>query len=476
MKRSDNYQKYLLLRKQHPEFVYQDFSYRASGEVLEVEFTFSAGPGMDFKPRLKFHPGPGRLAATDPAKISSIVFHLGMIEMLSYWKAFCSPRAMILPFELTASQQAWWQKLYLAGLGEFLYTNGIPIPEKDFVRFDSPPGTPSIPARTETPSDAGRVLVPVGGGKDSAVSIELLKGSGMQLSPFAINPRGAIREVVAAAGFAEGSMLTLDREIDPFLLELNEHGYLNGHTPFSAMLAFASLLTARLAGIRHIALSNESSANEPSVPGTMINHQYSKSLEFERDFRTYTDLYVGGDLNYFSLLRPLNELQIAAMFSRHTQYHQAFKSCNAGSKTDRWCGICPKCLFTFIILSPFMPSNALKAIFGHDLFADASLLATLDDLTGVSPNKPFECVGTVEEVNVALAHVVACRLKQGNALPPLLNHYRQGPLYPKHVNTSLQPFMRFYGRDHFLPPFFDRLLGSALPVKGNLPCRDSPST
>jgi hypothetical protein len=208
--------------------------------------------------------------------------------------------------------------------------------------------------------------------------------------------------VIKIMGFEKEKALFMFRDIDPLLLELNNMGFLNGHTPFSALLAFLSLLAAVLRGATHIALSNESSANDPTIPHTTINHQYSKSFGFERDFRQYCTQYLCSNINYFSLLRPLNELQIAKMFATIPESFHVFHSCNAASKSDTWCRKCAKCLFTFIILSPFLPLREVEKIFGANLLEDASLGPLLDQLTGADQEKPFECVGTVREVNAAL--------------------------------------------------------------------------
>ena len=148
-----------------------------------------------------------------------------------------------------------------------------------------------------------------------------------------INPRQATLACVQMAGY-ENNFLQINRTIDSTLLDLNAKGYLNGHTPFSAMLAFYSVLLAVLSQKKHIALSNESSANEATVKNMDVNHQYSKSYEFESDFRNYISKYVNTDINYYSFLRPLSELQIAYLFAQLPSYFPVFKSCNVGSKTD----------------------------------------------------------------------------------------------------------------------------------------------
>ena len=228
----------------------------------------------------------------------------------------------------------------------------------------------------------------------------------MPAIPLIVNPRGATKECVAAAGFIEEQTAIIKRTLDPTMLQMNAEGYLNGHTPFSALLAFYTILLGFATKSKYIALSNESSANEPTVPDTEINHQYSKSVAFENDFRHYVAKYIDADIQYFSFLRPLNELQIAKLFSRAKEYRKVFKSCNAGSKTDSWCGKCPKCLFTWLALSPFISRKELTDIFGKDLLSDNNLRSVLDQLDGSVEVKPFECVGTVGEVRACVNKIL----------------------------------------------------------------------
>jgi hypothetical protein len=300
--------------------------------------------------------------------------------------------------------ETWWRKLYYHGLGEFFYQNKIEATEDDFLQFKYNSNSPeastlSYPHIENSP----RVIVPIGGGKDSVVTLEALRIE-KEVIPFIINPRGATLDCARIAGFPneEEDIVVLHREIDPQLLELNKQGYLNGHTPFSAMLSFYTLLVSYGTATRDVALSNESSANEPTIPGTKINHQYSKSLEYEDDFRYYVKTFLNDCNHYYSYLRPYTELQIAQMFARHPQYFPVFKSCNAGSKENKWCCNCPKCLFAYIILSPFIDNDTIVSIFGEDLLDKPALQQYFDELCGIAPNKPFECVGTIDEVNKAL--------------------------------------------------------------------------
>ena len=420
----DNQEKYNTLRQQHRVFTYESFGYKFDSDGMNMWFDFSVGDAIRFRPTAAI-PRRSFLAESLPREAADmLVFNIGMIELVSYWKCLCPPTVQIAPYKLDDAQLAFWRKLYYNGLGEFFYTNGIKATEQDFMTIEC------IGSRQTTAVDVplgDGYLVPVGGGKDSVVSLELLGSAGVPIRPLIMNPRGATTLCAQRAGFGPDDTLVINRTLDSTMLELNRQGCLNGHTPFSAMLAFYTLLAAALSGERNIALSNENSANEATIPGTKVNHQYSKSLEFENDFRAYVDAYVSKSFNYFSLLRPLSELQIAMLFSRHSKYFDVFKSCNAGSKQDIWCGKCAKCLFAYIILSPFIEPARLNGIFGKEMLDDPDLAAFFDDLTGRSENKPFECVGTIDEVNAALAMTIDRWYDKAESRPALLRHYHPTP-------------------------------------------------
>ena len=408
----NNHEKYLQLREQYPLFEYVDYHHEVTDEGLRVWFDFRMGD-IEFHPTALVERRP--FLAMEAGGIDRLVFDIGMVELVSYWKCACPPTVRVLCGSLTDEQTAFWRKLYWNGLGEFYYTNGISETQEAFMEVERCPGAAATFSTLHS-SLSTHYLVPIGGGKDSVVTLELLRRAGKSIRPLIMNPRGATVECARVAGFPLDEVLVIRRSIDPVLLELNKQGYLNGHTPFSAMLAFYTRLASALSGIPNVALSNENSANESTVAGSYVNHQYSKSLEFEDDFRAYAKGF-----NYFSFLRPLSELQIAMLFSRFTQYHDVFRSCNAGSKQDIWCGHCAKCLFAYIILSPFIKPARLNQIFGKSMLDDLTLKHEFEQLTGKAETKPFECVGTVSEVNQALSMAIE-RWYQTNR-PALLKDY-----------------------------------------------------
>ncbi len=393
---------YEQLREDFPVFEYSGYDFSIEEHDIQMQFHFATGE-YEFHPKMKLSLGKYAISTLCEENINGIIFQIGMIELISYWKCTCSPTLLIRSYKLDEAMQKWWKKLYFNGLGEFFYQNKIQTSEEEFLHFEFSEACPAASILTYPHiSDSSRVVVPIGGGKDSVVTLEALRKE-CQVIPFIINPRGATLDCARIAGFPnEEDIVILQREIAPQLLELNKQGFLNGHTPFSAMLSFYSLLVSYGTNTRDVALSNESSANEPTIPGTKINHQYSKTLEYEEDFRYYVKTFLNDSNHYYSYLRPYTELQIAEMFAKHPQYFPVFKSCNAGSKENKWCCNCSKCLFAYIILSPFIDNDTMVSIFGEDLLDKPEMEQYFDELRGVAPNKPFECVGTIDEVNKAL--------------------------------------------------------------------------
>lgn len=391
-----NQQKFQRLRNEFPIFNYDGYHWEIFENRLNIVYHLSNGI---------YHFNPTYIIPiTDSFSLTSeilenLIFQLGLCETISYWKATCSPVVKIKPFGLNQEAVEWWKKLFYNGLGEFRYLNGIECYQENFVNFEFEAEQSIKPFYQH---DNQGVLIPVGGGKDSAVTLELLKQIEKQKFTFTLNQSPAATRSIIQAGYDEHRNINVLRTISPTLLKMNDDGFLNGHTPFSALLAFVTTFVSALYQIRYIALSNESSANESTIAGTNINHQYSKTIEFERDFRAYSKMFISPDIEYFSFLRPIFETEIAKLFSRFPQHHSSFRSCNKGSKTDVWCGSCSKCLFVWIILSPYLSTEELIKIFGKNLEEDFDLLDDFQKLTGIADEKPFECIGTIDEVRESI--------------------------------------------------------------------------
>lgn len=412
-------------REKYKEFYFNSYSIKEDDSAIYLEYEFEIPKLTKFNPKLKILKKKLNFKNINNKYVENMVFHIGLIELISYWKSTCSPEIIIKCGYLNQEQIMWWKKLYFYGLGELFYTNGIETTIDDFVNIKCTDNVSKLEYEKVQDTFNG-YIVPIGGGKDSIVTLETLKINKENDYCLIINPKPTTLKCAEIAGLEDDNIIEIYRTIDKNLVDLNSKGFINGHTPFSAMLAFVSCFAAYLLGKKYIALSNENSANESNVVGKKINHQYSKSFEFECDFGAYVDKYFETPIKYFSFLRPLNELQIAKIFSRLEKYHTTFKSCNVGSKNENWnwCQNCAKCLFAYIILSPYLYKEKLISIFDTDLFENKDLLQTFIELTGNGKAKPFDCVGTFEEVNFAISKTIENIEKSKKQLPYLLNYYK----------------------------------------------------
>ena len=420
----DNQEKFNELRSKYTQFVFEKYELEEDEKYIHIKYHFSIPKLTDFKPTISINKKQIKISNLYSNVARKMIFHIGLIELISYWKCTCSPNVIIKCGYLTEEQMQWFKKLYYYGLGELFYTNNIQTNIDDFMKIKCEYEN-NDDNSIENKEYSG-YIIPIGGGKDSIVTLENINRDKSDCC-LIINPKPVTMKCAEIAEFADNNIIEVHRSIDKNLIELNKKGYINGHTPFSSLLAFLSYFIAFITSKKYIALSNESSANESNVVGQKINHQYSKSYEFEKDFEEYTKRYFNVPIKYFSFLRPLNELQIAMLFSKYEKYHSIFKSCNVGSKEKewKWCGECPKCLFVFTILSPFLYKEKLVNIFSKDLFEEKKLLKMFIDLTGYGETKPFECVGTFDEVKYAITKTISNLEKEKRNLPYLLKYYKE---------------------------------------------------
>ncbi|HET6566222.1 MAG TPA: endonuclease domain-containing protein, partial [Xanthomonadales bacterium] len=254
-----------------------------------------------------------------------------------------------------------------------------------------------------------RALVAMGGGKDSLVALDMMLQSGMEVLPACVGSSSLIRDTVKAASLP---LLQIRRELSPELMKMNAAGAWNGHVPVTAINSAILVCAALLYGYRYVIFANERSADEATLfdaNGNAVNHQYSKSSDFERAWLEVMHDQVSRDLDCFSLLRPFSELEIVRRFSKLKQYHSVYSSCNrnfhlAGEAiSGRWCGNCPKCRFAALSLAVFLPPETVIGIMGTDLLDDPEQENGLRELCALGRDKPFECVGEKNESRAALA-------------------------------------------------------------------------
>jgi hypothetical protein len=387
----------------YEEFVFEDYRYDPVRSILSLYYSFRGGPRFEEELIFDFAPRQLSLAARE---VLDRIFHLILLlSGVSYYKAFVPKVLTCRAFDLDESTAELLQKFYEKGLAEFALRNGISL--HGHFRFQASSQPAASPIAVDLPR---RTCVPVGGGKDSIVTIECLRRNGEPLVLFSLGDAEPIAACIAAAKLP---FIRVYRRLDAGLLKLNEAGALNGHVPITGILSAIALASAVMSGCDAVAMSNEHSASAPnlSVDGVEVNHQYSKSLEFEQDFAHYVERFISPSITYFSLLRPLSEIEIARRFSRYPTYFGVFRSCNTAFRQAReargrhWCCDCPKCRFVLLALSPFVAKPDLINIFGRNLLDDETQSDGFAELCGLRANKPFECVGETSESACVMSYL-----------------------------------------------------------------------
>jgi hypothetical protein len=340
-----------------------------------------------------------------PRALEELLDLLHWVAGVSYFKAAIPQHLVCETGAPPPAAERLLSALYSEGLGEFAVVNQLErLPHPQFprgVQWD----------HADAPRRLERVLVPVGGGKDSAVAIEIARRSGLDVELFSV---GDALPISASANVAALPRHLVKRMIDPRLIELNAHGALNGHVPITAIVSCVALVTAATQGIDAVLMANERSASTGNFVwnGVEVNHQFSKSRRAER-LLADAAAEIEGAPQIFSVLRPASELRIAKAFALLAQYHGVFTSCNRvfqlnpDERLGSWCCDCDKCRFVFLILAPFMSPEQLTEIFGTDLLADPGQYEGFALLTATGGEKPFECVGEVDECLAAISLLAA---------------------------------------------------------------------
>ncbi len=373
-----------------------------SGEAV-LAYAFDDGP--ELLERIVIPGAPFVLDHAREVALARALRLLHLIAGVSYYKAAVPARISIESGPVDAALVALVGMTWRKGLGEFAYRNGLSLDAR--IRFEAELET-TAPATAPALGLSGAALVAIGGGKDSLVSIELLRACGVMQTATWIGNSPLIAACAERTGLP---VLNIRRALAPELFEMNRQGAWNGHIPVTAVNSAILVLAAVLHDAPMVVFSNERSASYGStIPGTgEVNHQWSKGWEFEQAFAAWVEQSVAADLHYFSLLRPLSELAVARLFAATDHYDAHFSSCNRNfhilgeRPANRWCGVCPKCQFVFLALAPFVPKPRLTAIFGRNLLDESAQAAGFDALIEYREHKPFECVGEGREARAAFA-------------------------------------------------------------------------
>ncbi|MEE9364554.1 MAG: hypothetical protein V3U92_18285 [Cellulophaga sp.] len=375
--------------------------YDYTPESGKAKFYYSFDNSIKFVEEIIFTNAPKTLSKDKEIVLDRILSYLHLALGVSYYKAAVPIKIIVKTGGLSGQTSKFFEKLYFNGLQEFAYDNGLCL--KEIIKFPVSNNIQNSPFSIDLKDKSA---IPIGGGKDSLVTFDMLKSSKKDFCLLHIGDHISTKHL---QNFEKYNILNVHRKISNTIMEINSMGAYNGHIPISSIYAFITLASSVIYDFNTVIMSNERSANVGSImsDGREINHQYSKSLEFEMDFSHLVSNEILSTYTYFSLLRPFSEISISKMFSRLTYAHDMFISCNQASKLknklDTWCLDCPKCRFVFLSLSPYMDKSSLIKIFGRNLLDDPLQEKGYMALVGIEDSKPFECVGEIEESIVAFS-------------------------------------------------------------------------
>lgn len=381
----------------YKQFIFENYNYNTDSNTLILHYSLDGV--LTFEETFIFEIDP---VDYDSAVLDRSLQALFFMAGVSYYKTYLPKEIIVKQGSLDAESAAFFSNTYQRGLGEFFYVNNLDL--RTSVAF---PITTEISNKIVKSKGSG-ALIGVGGGKDSLVCIETLRNVLPGVTTWALGHKQQLTPLVERIALPHA---WVKRNWDRKLLALNEQDAYNGHVPISAIIACVGVVLAVLTGRRDVIVSNEHSANEPTLEyrGVAINHQYSKSQEFEKNFQTFLSHYFGDSLRYYSFLRPFSEMYIAELFAKvaFDKYEGVFSSCNRAythtSDHMFWCGECPKCAFVFLALTPFISRERLEAIWhGKNLLLDPKLGLLYRRLLGIEGAKPLECVGIIKENRAAM--------------------------------------------------------------------------
>lgn len=381
--------------------------------------------GEVYQPSIRF----GFTASMNCKLSESLLGRLGLMEALSYWKAFLSPILRIEAFPFVYGEIEWWQRFLALSMAEFCYRNNVPLLTPEMLDLQGMVTSQTL-AQGDENTDPGRVLTMFSGGKDSLVAALLAAQAGLTQDFFFYNPAPVQYESHLKNLGGQGTVLTLDRKILPALLELNRLGAPNGHTPYSAYLGLSAVILAISHGIGLVCAGNTRSDDDPNLrdQGLDVNHQWTKSLDFELELNRLLSILGISEVQYFSILRPFYELQVIKVMLNNSSALSHIQSCNRVRRG--YCLRCAKCAWIGLALSVSVSNDEARLLMNGDVFGHDQAESLFRSMAGLEGTKPFECTGSEVEVRACLKELVM------DGLPKWLETLQRHPIILTAPSTS----------------------------------------
>ena len=404
-----------------PDAVFRFLSYYFDRSTYTATFVYQGIDNIIFTEKIFFAPKPGTNTSSfnlldDPGLtqlLDQAMFLAFILIGTSYYKAHPT-KNIRLDRPLDDFQARFFSTVFQEGLSQYAFENRLT--RDKLATFKPTPGFQNKPA---VEYRGQGVLALQSGGKDSLLVAELLNEHNINFVPWYISSSSdrSHPNVIDHLddGFNHQKASVVYRQIDH--LHLQQTGGLNGHVPVTFIVESLALIQAILNNQNVILTSIGREGEEPHamIGDLPVNHQWSKTWQAEQLMTEYIKRYLSPDLHLGSPIRHLSELRIADLFVQKCwqKYGYSFSSCNEANykqnsqnSTLKWCGHCAKCANSYLLFCPFIPPQFLQSLFGDkDLFLDQNLTQIFKGLLGVGGEmKPFECVGSVEELRSAYHH------------------------------------------------------------------------
>ena len=404
-----------------PDAVFRFLSYYFDRSTYTATFVYQGIDNTIFTEKIFFAPKPGTNTSSfnlldDPGLtqlLDQAMFLAFILIGTSYYKAHPT-KNIRLDRPLDDFQARFFSTVFQEGLSQYAFENRLT--RDKLATFKPTPGFQNKPA---VEYRGQGVLALQSGGKDSLLVAELLNEHNINFVPWYISSSSdrSHPNVIDHLddGFNHQKASVVYRQIDH--LHLQQTGGLNGHVPVTFIVESLALIQAILNNQNVILTSIGREGEEPHamIGDLPVNHQWSKTWQAEQLMTEYIKRYLSPDLHLGSPIRHLSELRIADLFVQKCwqKYGYSFSSCNEANykqnnqnSTLKWCGHCAKCANSYLLFCPFIPPQFLQSLFGDkDLFLDQNLIQIFKGLLGVGGEmKPFECVGSVEELRSAYHH------------------------------------------------------------------------
>ena len=281
-----------------------DLEEAADGSHWVATFTFNFHGKVDLRCTTTFAAAP--TAGMPPVeRLGAHVLAIGLCMLPWYWMGFATPRIVVerqarilqvrrrdgarqapypVPVALTSEQQHFWNTLYGHVLLEYMYVNKLdwPVPRLEVVEEEEEDGVGggggdqttlhSFPRSDRVDGDL-RVLLPLGGGKDSLVAWHLARQEGLRPTLMYVcdgageygaswRLRGLVRQMATAAAAAAACAEEEGLVAEPHLVqhvfanptfERHARSYLTpcGH-PWAALVLFDAALVCAMTGVRKV--------------------------------------------------------------------------------------------------------------------------------------------------------------------------------------------------------------------------------